>query len=153
MTVMARFLLICAGGAAGTGARYLLGGWAQRALGTAFPYGTLIVNVVGCFLIAVVLQLALSMTSFPVNLRLALTTGFMGGLTTYSSFNYETTALVQSGNGRTAALYFAITLLGCMAAGLFGTLIARRSGCFPRSVPPTTHLACCGRSLKASSRG
>ena len=123
---MERFLWICFAGALGTGVRYLVGLWAAQRFGLGFPYGTLIVNVVGCFLIAVVLQLALGMTSFPVNLRLALTTGFMGGLTTYSSFNYETTALVQSGNARTAALYFTITVLGCVAAGLFGTLLARR---------------------------
>lgn len=123
---MERLVWICLAGAVGTGVRYLVGLWAVQRFGIGFPYGTLIVNVVGCFLIAVVLQLALSFTSFPVNLRLALTTGFMGGLTTYSSFNYETTALVQNGNARTAALYFAITVLGCVTAGLLGTLLARR---------------------------
>ena len=123
---MERFLWICFAGALGTGVRYLVGLWAAQRFGIGFPYGTLIVNVVGCFLIAVVLQLALSVTSFPVNLRLALTTGFMGGLTTYSSFNYETTALMQSGNARTAALYFAVTVVGCIAAGLLGTVLVRR---------------------------
>jgi CrcB protein len=123
---MERFFLICFAGALGTGVRYLVGLWAAQRFGIGFPFGTLIVNVVGCFLIAVVLQLALSITSFPVNLRLALTTGFMGGLTTYSSFNYETTALVQNGNARVAALYLTVTVLGCMAAGLLGTLLARR---------------------------
>jgi CrcB protein len=123
---MERFLWICFAGALGTGVRYLVGLWAAQRFGIGFPYGTLIVNVVGCFLIAVVLQLALSIISFPVNLRLALTTGFMGGLTTYSSFNYEATALAQNGNPRVAVLYFAATVLGCVVAGLLGTLLARR---------------------------
>jgi CrcB protein len=123
---MQRFLWICFAGALGTGTRYLVGLWAAQRFGLAFPYGTLIVNMVGCFLIALVLQLALNITSFPVNLRIALTTGFMGGLTTYSSFNHETTSLLQNGNTRAAMLYFAATVLGCLAAGLIGTLLARR---------------------------
>ena len=83
---MERFLWICFAGALGTGTRYLIGIWAGQKLGTAFPYGTFIVNLTGCFLIAAVIQAALNMASFPPTLRLALTTGFMGGLTTYSSF-------------------------------------------------------------------
>jgi CrcB protein len=123
---MERFLWICFAGALGTGTRYLVGLWAAQRFGLGFPYATLIVNVVGCFLIALVFQLALLVTTFPVNLRLALTTGFMGGLTTYSSFNHETTSLVQTGQARVAALYFVATVLGCVIAGLLGTLLARR---------------------------
>src|SRR4051812_1904247 len=87
---MVRFLLVCLGGAAGTGVRYLIGLWAGQRLGAGFPYATLIVNLAGCFLLSLVMHVALATASFPVNLRFALTTGFMGGLTTYSTFNYET---------------------------------------------------------------
>ena len=123
---MERLLWICFAGALGTGVRYLVGLWAGQRFGTWFPFGTLIGNVCGCFLIALIMQLALELTSFPANLRLALTTGFMGGLTTYSSFNYETTKLLQDGALRLALLNFAITAFGCLLAGLLGSLLARR---------------------------
>lgn len=122
---MERFFWICLAGAAGVGARYLVGLWAGDRFGTAFPYATLIVNVVGCFLIAVVMQTALNVASFSPTLRLALTTGFMGGLTTYSSFAYETTKLVQDG-ARGAALWnVVITTVGCFGAVVLGLMLAQ----------------------------
>jgi CrcB protein len=123
---MERFLWICFAGALGTGARYLIGLWAGEKLGTAFPYGTFIVNLSGCFLIALVIQAALNMAAFPPTLRLALTTGFMGGLTTYSSFAYETTRLVQDGAFGAAFLNFALTTVACFAAVLLGLAAAQR---------------------------
>jgi CrcB protein len=123
---MARFLWICLAGAAGTGARYLIGLWAGERLGTAFPFGTLIVNLTGCFLISFLMYLALNLASFPPTLRLVLTTGFLGGLTTYSSFNYETTRLLHDGAHRTALLNLGVTLGGCFVAGLLGLALARR---------------------------
>ena len=122
---MERFFWVCLAGAAGTGARYLVGVWTAERFGVSFPYGTLIVNVVGCFLIALVMHLALSTAAFPPNLRFALATGFIGGLTTYSSFNYETTALLEAGASRAAALYAAATIAGAFAAGWLGTMVAR----------------------------
>lgn len=123
---MERFLWICFAGALGTGTRYLVGVWALQRWGAAFPVGTLLVNVAGCFLMAVVIQASLTATAFPPNLRLALTTGFMGGLTTYSSFNYETTRLLQQ-EARTAALLnLLLTLALCFVAGLLGLWLARR---------------------------
>ncbi len=123
---MFRFLIICGAGAAGTGVRYLVGLWAGQRFGPAFPVGTLTVNVVGCFLIALVMQLSVSLANFNPDLRFALTTGFMGGLTTYSSFNYETTKLAQEGSWGLVALNVAATLLGCVLAGLLGQLLARK---------------------------
>ena len=123
---MERFLWICFAGALGTGARYLIGLWAGEKLGTAFPYGTFIVNLTGCFLIALVIQAALNMAAFPPTLRLALTTGFMGGLTTYSSFAYETTRLAQDGALGAAFLNFALTTVACFAAVLLGLAAAQR---------------------------
>jgi len=122
---MSRFLLVCLGGAAGSGARYLVGLGAVRLLGAVFPWGTLAVNVVGCFFIAVVMDLSIHYRVVPEEMRILLTAGVLGGFTTYSSFNYE--LLVQLGRGLygTAALYFLATTAGCFAAGVLGILAAR----------------------------
>jgi CrcB protein len=121
---MERFFWICLGGAAGTGARYLIALWAAQRFGTAFPYGTLIVNVVGCFAIAAAMHAAVSLSWSPT-LRSAITIGFIGGLTTYSSFNYETTRLIEEGAHGAAALNAAGTIAGALAAGWIGMLCAR----------------------------
>lgn len=123
---MARFLWICLGGAAGTGVRYLVGLGATRAFGSTFPWGTLIVNVLGCFLMAAIMYVATTVASFPPNVRFALTTGFMGGLTTYSSFNYETTRFFEDRAFGSALLYVGMTLVLCFVAGLLGIVVGQR---------------------------
>jgi|SRR6185437_1894990 len=120
---MERFLLICLAGAAGTGARYLVSVWATQRLGATFPYGTLIVNLAGCFVIAAVMRTALAL-SWSSTLRMTITIGFLGGFTTYSSFNYETSRLLEEGASGLAALNVAVTLTGGFLAGLLGSLSA-----------------------------
>jgi CrcB protein len=120
---MHRLLWICLAGAAGTAARYLVGLWATRRFGPAFPYGTLIVNLVGCFLIAFVMNVAAA-KAWTETARLAVTVGFLGGFTTYSSFNYETTRLAAHGAVTAASVNVLVTLLGGVAAGLLGLLAA-----------------------------
>ena len=122
---MERFLWVCLGGACGTGVRYLITLWAAERF-PAFPVGTLIVNVVGCFLISAIMHLATNVAGFSPTLRLALVSGFLGGLTTYSSLNYETTMLARDGAFGSAALNFAVTAGGCLAAGFLGLVAARR---------------------------
>jgi CrcB protein len=121
---MERFVWICLGGAAGTGARYLIALWAAQRFGSAFPYGTLVVNLAGCFAITAVMHAAVTL-SWPATLRSAITIGFIGGLTTYSSFNYETSRLLEEGAVGTAAINAAGTLLGAFAAGWLGMVSAR----------------------------
>lgn len=123
---MTRLLLIGLAGALGTCTRYLVGLGAGRVLGTGFPFGTLIVNVVGCFLIAAITHVALTTELISPTLRLTLTTGFMGGLTTYSSFNLETTRFLQDRAWYTGVINFSATVLGCFLAGLLGFAVARR---------------------------
>jgi CrcB protein len=123
---MARFFWICFAGALGTGARYLVALGAGKAFGTSFPYGTLIVNLVGCFLIAAIMRFALTTTLIPPTLRFALTTGFIGGLTTYSSFNYETTRFFQERAWAAGLLNLAATVVICFVAGLLGYVVAGR---------------------------
>ena len=121
---MERFLWICLAGAAGTGARYLIAVWAAQRLGSAFPYGTLVVNLIGCFAIAALMHAALTL-GWPATTRAAVTIGFIGGLTTYSSFNYETMRLVEEGAPTTAALNLALTVVGGFMAGWLGLITAR----------------------------
>lgn len=121
---MERFLWICLAGAAGTGARYLIAVWAAQRLGSTFPYGTLVVNLIGCFAIAALMHAALTL-GWPATTRAAVTIGFIGGLTTYSSFNYETMRLVEEGAPMTAALNLALTVMGGFMAGWLGLITAR----------------------------
>lgn len=121
---MERFFWICLAGAAGTGARYVIAVWAAQRFGSAFPYGTLIVNLAGCFAIAAIMEGALIL-GWSATLRSALTIGFLGGLTTYSSFNYETTRLFEEGAGTTALLNVMLTVLGGFMAGVLGLLTVR----------------------------
>lgn len=123
---MLRIAIVFVAGGAGCVLRYLVSLWAGERIGTAFPYGTLIVNVLGSFLMALVLELSLRLAEFPPNLRLALTTGFLGGFTTYSSFNSETTTLMLTEHVGRAFVNVAVTIVACFAAGLLGWLLARR---------------------------
>lgn len=122
---MIRFLLICLGGAAGTGARYLTVLGATALFGTSFPFGTLIVNVLGSFLLGFLMHIGMSTEMLSPNARLALTTGVLGGFTTYSTFNYETTSLFRGGAWLYGSLNVIATLLACLAAGLLGLGLAR----------------------------
>jgi fluoride exporter len=117
------FLIVCGGGALGSGVRYLVALWATARGWTAFPWGTLIVNVVGCFFIMLITTIAASRT-MSTDLRLFLTTGIMGGLTTYSTFDFETSRYLTDGRGGMAALYVGVTLVVCLAAGMLGRAIA-----------------------------
>jgi fluoride exporter len=115
-----RFLLICAGGAAGTGARYLLSLWITA------PYATLLVNVIGSFLLGFLMQASLA--SLSPDARLILGTGLLGGFTTYSTFNYDMLAMLRGNSWGIAALYGTATLLGCLAAGALGIVAGRALG-------------------------
>ncbi|HEX9051421.1 MAG TPA: CrcB family protein [Anaeromyxobacter sp.] len=120
---MTRLLLVCAGGAIGAGARYLVSSWAALQLGADFPRGTLIVNVTGSFVLAFIVSLRPGIVS--PDLRLFLGAGIMGGYTTYSSFNTETLALLEGGSPGLAAANLALTVAGCLAAGLAGFAAGR----------------------------
>ncbi len=122
---MERLLWVCLAGACGTGLRYLIGLGLARWLGGPFPFGTLVVNVVGCFLIAVVMEVATARGGLDSTVRFAISAGFLGGLTTYSAFNYETTRLLEDGLWGVAALNAFATTAGCFTAGVAGLALAR----------------------------
>lgn len=122
---MSRFFWICLAGAAGSGARYALSGWIFTALGTGFPYGTLAANVIGSFLLGAIMHVALVTGWISPALRLALTTGFLGGFTTYSTFNYETLRYFQESAWLYGLLNIGVTVVSCLLAGATGFLLAR----------------------------
>jgi CrcB protein len=122
---MERLAWVCLGSAIGGGARYLISGAALRWLGAGFPYGTLAVNLLGCFLMGLAMQLVVTTSWISPSARLFLVPGVMGGLTTYSAFNYETLRLATDSGWGPAAANLALMGVGCLAAGLAGLLLGR----------------------------
>jgi CrcB protein len=120
--VLAHVLL---GGLAGTAARYALGGLVQARAGTAFPTGTLIVNLAGALALGFLMRYATGTTVSP-ELRAGLTIGFCGAFTTMSTFGYETFTLLATQDYLRAALYVALSLVGSVGAVALGTAAASR---------------------------
>jgi CrcB protein len=118
-----RLLLVCIGSGIGGGLRYLFGEWAQKAFCSTFPLGTLGVNVIGSFVI-VIAHLSLKGV-LPADVRIFLTTGVMGGLTTYSTFNYETIRFIEERAFGMALLYIGVTLLACLMAAALALVVTR----------------------------
>ena len=118
-------MLVGLGGAIGSVLRYLTSVLAAHWLGEQFPYGTLIVNLVGSFAIGLVHQLASDTLLIPDNLRLFLTTGIMGGLTTYSAFSYETARLMETGAWTQAWINITITTTVAIGLCLLGMAAGR----------------------------
>jgi CrcB protein len=115
---------IAAGGAAGSVLRYLVSQWFLRQ-GGAFPFGTLTVNVVGCLFIGLLARAFSTPGSDPV-LRAALTIGFCGGFTTFSTFGAEVITLVEEGRAALAALYVAASVLAGLLATVAGLSLGQR---------------------------
>lgn len=122
---MDRLLWVCLGSALGGGARYLVAQGMARVLGSSFAYGTLTVNAVGSFLIGALMYTSAEGSALSPTLRLALTTGVLGGFTTYSTFSYETLRYLQEGAVVTALVNVFVTLFGCLLATFLGWMLAR----------------------------
>jgi CrcB protein len=120
-----RLLLICLGGAIGTGLRYLTSVFAARWFGAEFPYGTLIVNLSGAFVIGLVQQIGAQSVLIPDNVRLFVTTGMMGGLTTYSTFSYETVRLMEMNAWHQAWINVIVTTTICLSLCFLGIGVSR----------------------------
>ena len=119
-------LFVAIAGGAGSLARYGVSLASQRWFpGARLPVNTLAVNLLGCLLIGALVTLFDARHVDP-RVRAAVVTGFLGGFTTYSAFAYETLALAEHRSPAVAALYTAITLVGCAAACAAGIFVARR---------------------------
>lgn len=123
--VVTKLLLIALGGAVGTSLRYGIGIGMVRWLGRGFPFGTLAANILGSFLLGVVMESVGEREVVGVPWKLVLGTGVMGGFTTYSSFNLETIRLAEAGDFGKAGLYLSATLIACVVAGLGGIVLVR----------------------------
>jgi fluoride exporter len=116
VTPVTRTALVAAGGLVGSVARYWVSGLVQRLDGATFPVGTLAVNVLGSFVVALVMELSLERGIVGANLRILLTIGFCGGFTTMSTFSWETMALARDGELAFAGVNVVATLGACFAA-------------------------------------
>ena len=116
---------IAAGSALGGVSRYLVGGMMQKLFDTIFPAGTLVVNLTGSFLLGLFLRFALDTPALTPELRAFLTIGFCGGYTTFSTFSYETVALLEDGQWTRAGVYAGLSVLLAIAATILGFLAAR----------------------------
>ena len=122
---MQRALLVGVGGAIGSVARYWLSGIVQRANGTEFPLGTLAVNILGSFVLGLVLALSLDRDLLSPDLRLLFGVGFCGGFTTMSTFSYETMALLRDGSITAGVGNVVVSLASCLLAVWLGNAAAR----------------------------
>jgi len=122
---MLNALAVGCGGFIGAVSRYLLSIFINRFNTTAFPISTLIINVLGSFLIGLLTQLLIS--SYPNNkkLQLFLTTGILGGFTTFSTFSLETINLYQNGNTIFAIVNVILSLVFCLVGVLLGKMLAK----------------------------
>lgn len=118
--------LVVIGGGLGALARYAVNGWAQRQFPGFAPSATLIVNVVGCLLIGVVMGVLRERAAHSREVQALVVTGFLGGLTTFSAFGYQTVELLLEQQGGRAVLnVLANVVLGCGAVWL-GLVVVRR---------------------------
>lgn len=120
---MTSILVVALGGAAGAVARYVAGGWVQDLTGSFFPWGTLVVNGVGCLLLGFSM-VWLQSTMASAELRQLVTIGFLGGFTTFSTFSYEAVAMLRDGDWGRAGGYVAGSVAVGLAAVVVGGVLA-----------------------------
>ena len=119
-------LYVALGSAIGGVSRYLVGGLVQRMLDTTFPAGTLLVNVTGSFLLGAIIRYALETPSLTPEIRAFLTIGICGGYTTFSTFSYETMALLKDGEWARAGVYITASVILSLIATFTGFALARQ---------------------------
>lgn len=125
---MLKYLMVGLGGCLGSILRFWLGSYIGGRLGSRFPYGTFVINVTGSFLIGMVLTMLAEKTQWSPNWRYLIPIGFIGGYTTFSTFEYETFRLLQDGQIVTAML----NVVGSVVIGFAGVWAGAVAG---RSIP------------------
>ena len=121
-----RLLLIAIFGAIGTLARYGLQGVVQIKMGGTFPYGTLLINLTGCFFLGLIGQVTLNRMIISPEWRMAIAVGFFGGYTTFSSFGWETAKMLETGEWLRATTYVAASVVLGLLLSVAGIRLANR---------------------------
>ena len=121
-----KLFLIALFGAIGTLARYGLQGAVQIRMGSMFPYGTLLINLTGCFLLGLIGQLTLNRMLISSDLRIAIAVGFFGGYTTFSSFGWETAKMLEDGEWLRAATYVGASVFAGLLLSVAGIHLANK---------------------------
>jgi len=114
------------GSAVGGGARFLLGSFVQARSGTAFPLGTMLINITGSLILGFIFRYAAGGSMSP-EVRALLTTGFCGGYTTFSTFSWETVRLIEDGDYYRAAWYIGLSVALSLAGAFVGIGLAREA--------------------------
>ncbi len=122
---MVKILYIGLGGFLGASARYLITKWVEMKWNSLFPGGTLTVNIIGSFFLGLLMMLFLEKIVITSNLKLLLTTGFLGAFTTFSTFSYETMLLIEKESFLIAGINVISNLLLSFTAVLIGFFIAK----------------------------
>ena len=120
---MLKVIIVGFGGFFGSIFRYLIYLLSNNLIGYSFPFGTILVNIIGCFLIGLTYQIFSDMISLSDNLKLFMTIGFLGGFTTFSAFSLDVFLLYQSNSKLVAIIYIFITLVLSLLAMLGGMWI------------------------------
>lgn len=118
-------LFVALGGAIGSILRYLTATYSSKFFGTGFPYGTLIVNIAGAFIVMFFMTLYIEKFSMDPIWRLFIVVGFLGGLTTFSSFSYETITFFQTGEYWKGLINILLNNVLTVVAGIAGLYLAR----------------------------
>jgi CrcB protein len=105
--------------------RYFVSGWVYGVLGRSFPYGTFVVNIVGAFIIGLIMEFGIRSTLIPPTIRVGMTIGFLGGLTTFSTFSYETFRLLEDGEFLIAFGNVLLSVFVCLLFTWAGIITAR----------------------------
>lgn len=122
---MGKYLMVGIGGFLGSIARFWLGGYIGAKMGTRFPYGTMVINLTGCFLIGFIVTLIAERTHWSPNWRYLIPIGFIGAYTTFSTFEYETFRAMQDGDMLIAFLNVMISVVVGFLAVWLGVIAGR----------------------------
>ena len=118
-------LFVGAGGAVGAMGRFMLGRVMLQTMGPGYPWGTLAANVIGAFIMGMLVELFALRLSAPHNVQAALMAGVLGGFTTFSAFSLETALMIERNEWMGAASYAAISVIACVGALFLGMAIVR----------------------------
>lgn len=129
---LVRVFFVGIGGFIGASLRYIISVLCLRAMGDSFPYGTLFVNILGGFLVGFIMEASSGFWPVSPNTKLFLATGILGGLTTFSTFSYETVSMLSEGNYLLGGLNAGLNLFLSLFGAWLGRLLAQMIGIFIR---------------------